>query len=654
MGYNQENAPRKIARDIPAEEYSVRTAPLFVPTLEEARDAMIKSLAEDYRESSVEIVDCPDLTTWKLVQQGLGGKGTLVDVGGEPFNHDTLYNSTVKFDMAKVCGSFGRDKAAILGAGACCSAMIGGHLGELTVTANLADGKSGSVSARVLEDKKCCAEAYPSLFHGGLMNLHVTDGTAGKVLKVKAKARVGEQRSLSQTLRRGLQVFPGAVGLGGAFKVLQGKVKAHVNPDQCACPPGYYNVDEMKCTKPFLQFFEGETAMGPDLVCISSLWTKDPCDGAMHLRASGEHTHFYSTSGKSESGHYHGDDPTAEPSQEIEYEGYFVCANEIARVRDGVSERWMDWGEKPTVAVLGAGAMGCLFGGLLSEGGLEVTFIDKWQEHVDKINKDGLKLVGTGGERTLKVKATTDINSLGTFDVVIVQCKATDTRSAVEAAKHLFRKDTVAVSFQNGLGNEDVIAEVLGGAERVFGGQTLQGANIEGPGVSRIHTNLVSYIGEWNGGCSQRCGRLARIFSAAGLPTEEDPDMKKKIWMKAIYNCVVSPLSTLMNLSHKDIYGRKDAIAVANGIIKEAVAVAQAEGLDISEKEGRECLDKVIASNQANKSSMCNDILAKRRSEIDYINGRILALAEKHGIEVPLNRTMTFCVKGIESHFTGE
>jgi len=109
-----------------------------------------------------------------------------------------------------------------------------------------------------------------------------------------------------------------------------------------------------------------------------------------------------------------------------------------------------------------------------------------------------------------------------------------------------------------------------------------------------------------------------------------------------------------MNLSHKDIYGRKDAIAVANGIIKEAVAVAQAEGLDISEKEGRECLDKVIASNQANKSSMCNDILAKRRSEIDYINGRILALAEKHGIEVPLNRTMTFCVKGIESHFTGE
>jgi len=304
--------------------------------------------------------------------------------------------------------------------------------------------------------------------------------------------------------------------------------------------------------------------------------------------------------------------------------------------------------------VLGAGAMGCLFGGLLAEGGLDVTLIDKWQEHVDNINKDGLKLVGVGGDRSLKVKATTDLKGLGTFDVVIVQCKATDTRSAVEDAKHLFRPDSVAISFQNGLGNEDVIAEVLGGADRVFGGQTLQGANIEGPGVSRIHTNLASYIGEWNGGTSQRCGRIARIFSAAGLPTLEDADMKRKIWMKAIYNCVVSPLSTITNLTHKDIYCRQDSIAVANLIIKEALAVAAAEGMVITEQEGRECLDKVIASKQANKSSMCNDILAKRRSEIDFINGRILALADKHGIDAPLNRTMVFAVKAIESHYTGE
>ena len=107
--------------------------------------------------------------------------------------------------------------------------------------------------------------------------------------------------------------------------------------------------------------------------------------------------------------------------------------------------------------------------------------------------------------------------------------------------------------------------------------------------------------------------------------------------MKVIYNCVVSPLSTLTNLAHKDIYSRKDAITVADSIIKESVAVARAEGLDITDEEGRECLDKVIASNQSNKSSMCVDALQKRKSEMDFINGRILTLAEKHKIDVPMN-----------------
>merc|ERR1712139_248061 len=152
---------------------------------------------------------------------------------------------------------------------------------------------------------------------------------------------------------------------------------------------------------------------------------------------------------------------------------------------------------------------------------------------------------------------------------------------------------------------------------------------------------------------SDRCGHLAKVFTEAGLKTEEDGHMKKKIWMKVIYNCVVSPLSTLTNLAHKDVYCRADAIQVADSIIKEALAVARAEGVDITDGEARECLDKVIASNQANKSSMCNDILAKRKSEIDFINVRIVVLADKHGIAAPMNRAMAFCVRGLESHYTG-
>ena len=272
--------------------------------------------------------------------------------------------------------------------------------------------------------------------------------------------------------------------------------------------------------------------MGPDLVCVSSLWSRDPTNGCLHLRESGEHTHFFSSKGTNDTGHYHGDDPTAN-GEPIEYDGYFALANEIGRVRDAVTERLMDWGKMPKIAVLGAGAMGCLFGGLLAENGLEVTLIDKWEEHIEAINKDGLKLTGVGGDRTLKnVAATSDIASLGPHDVVIVQCKAPATREAVESARHLFHEHTVAVSFQNGLGNEDVIAEVLGSSGKVFGGQTLQGAHVEGPGQVHVHTDLASYIGEWGGGSSDRCGRLARILTEHGVPCHEDPDMKKRIWMK--------------------------------------------------------------------------------------------------------------------------
>ena len=505
-----------------------------MPPEDEVKAALSKALAEDYSESSVEIVDCPDLKGWGLPLDGLGGKGTLVDVGGEPFNHDPQYNTVVKHDIVKVCRAVGRSSGAVLGAGAFCSEVINGHLGELTVAANLDNGVNKSVSARVSEDKSPIAQDYNSMLHGGICNMHITDGKPGKVFKINAKKRTGDQPSLPQTLRRGLMEFPAAMGMGGVFKVLKGKVKAHINPDASACPEGYYDAKAMKCTKPFLQFYEGETAMGPDLICVSSLWSRDPTNGCLHLRGSGEHTHFFSSKGTHDTGHYHGDDPTAN-GEPIEYEGYFALAHEMGRVRDAVTERLMDWGKLPKVAVLGAGAMGCLFGGLLAENGLDVTLIDKWEDHIKAINKDGLKLTGVGGERTLRnISATSDIASLGPHDVVIVQCKAPATREAVQSAKHLFHDDTVAVSFQNGLGNEDVIAEVLGSSRKVLGGQTLQGAHVEGPGKVHIHTDLASYIGEWDGGSSDRCGRLARIFTEHGVPCHEDADMKKRIWMKVL------------------------------------------------------------------------------------------------------------------------
>ena len=153
---------------------------------------------------------------------------------------------------------------------------------------------------------------------------------------------------------------------------------------------------------------------------------------------------------------------------------------------------------EPRVAVLGAGAMGSLFGSRFAEGGLDVTLINIWREHVDAINDGGLRIVGHRGEHRVSVAATTDPAACGTVDVVLVQCKAASTTAAVRNALDagLFRDDAVAISFQNGLGNEETIAGVLG-AERVLGGVTAQGPASRGPAASAATPTCPARSGRW-------------------------------------------------------------------------------------------------------------------------------------------------------------
>jgi len=511
-------------RPVPVEAYPVRTAKLTVPPVADVQAALTDVLRENYAEASVDIVDCPDLRAWGLCQAGLSldAKNVLVDVGGEPFNHDPFYNQTVKFSMDKVAEAAGFAGAKILAAGACAAEVIDGHWGEMTATLDLKTGENKSKSATVRPDRSSCQQDYPSLLHGGLCNLHLSDGASGKVFRIRIKGRKGDQISLPQTLRKGLAKFP-ECGLGGVFKVLNGKVKAHIQPDLCMCPEGYYDIGKMCCTKPFLRFYEGEESMGPDLVCISSMWSGDPTGGALHLRGSGEHTHFFSESQKDQTGHYHGDTTP----EDIEYEGYFVLGTEIARVRDAVAEKLADREPMPTVAVLGAGALGAAVAALLHEGGVEVTLVDADAEHVQAVQQKGLQLGGVGSAKTVQVPATADAAAAGPVDVVLV-CGPAE----ASACKGLCKETSVVVSLQRGLGHAEALQAALGD-DKVLGGSTGMGAVLEAPGVVRVDTPAPVLIGEWQGGASQRCGRLAKVFADAGLPTWEETAIKAAIEQQA-------------------------------------------------------------------------------------------------------------------------
>ena len=183
------------------------------------------------------------------------------------------------------------------------------------------------------------------------------------------------------------------------------------------------------------------------------------------------------------------------------------------------------------VAVLGSGAMGCLFGGLLAEKGLKVVLIDVWKEHVDTINNKGLKIDGYGGDRIIKIKATTEQAKLNTVDAIISIFKATALEKALVGAKNIIGEKTVLMSFQNGIGHETIMSKIAG-REKVLGGTTTQASKILGPGHIKNHSSLPSWIGEYEGGTSDRVKNVAETFTAHGLETIASDNIKKRKWMK--------------------------------------------------------------------------------------------------------------------------
>jgi len=306
------------------------------------------------------------------------------------------------------------------------------------------------------------------------------------------------------------------------------------------------------------------------------------------------------------------------------------------------------------VAVLGAGAMGCLFGGLLAEKGLKVTLIDVWKEHIDAINKNGLKMDGFGGDRFIKISATNDPKSISPVDVVIVMCKATALEQALTNAKSIVGDKTVLMLFQNGIGHEAIMQNIVG-IDKVLGGTTTQASNILGPGHIKNHASLPSWIGEYEGGLSDRVKDIAETFTAHGLETIASDNVKKRKWMKLFALTAVGPLSAIFDMHHTELYvtnkESKLARELGKQIILETRKVAQADGVEVSEDECLEMFLKIVDSNQTNKSSMAFDIKYKRKSEIDFINGSVSKIGKKHGVPTPLNDMLYKIIKVKEGSF---
>jgi len=310
--------------------------------------------------------------------------------------------------------------------------------------------------------------------------------------------------------------------------------------------------------------------------------------------------------------------------------------------------------QHPTVVIVGGGAMGGLFGGLLAEGGLDVTLLDVWREHVDAIKVRGLRIVGYGGDRTVKIKATADPISIEIADVVLFQCKAFANEAAARSVAHLFHGPAVAVSFQNGLGNEQTLAGVLG-AGKVLGGLTAQAGLVEAPGVVRNFGDLPTYVGELAGGHSERANAIADAFSRHGLPTHASADIMRDKWKKLLGNVGLSAISGATDLRSVDIMAVPELRTVVFRAVDEAAAVARAVGIALDVGEAREVLMKLTdpsgGGTGTSKSSLRADVANRRETEVDYIYGSVAALGREHGVPTPTLDTLIGIVKGLESQY---
>jgi 2-dehydropantoate 2-reductase len=301
------------------------------------------------------------------------------------------------------------------------------------------------------------------------------------------------------------------------------------------------------------------------------------------------------------------------------------------------------------IAVVGAGAMGSVYAGILGDAGNDVWAVDVWAQHVEAIRADGLVVEGASGTRTARINATTDPAEVGTCELVVVATKALDVEAAAAAAAPLVGPDTVVLPIQNGLGSADRIAAVLGEECVAIGVAGGFGASIVGPG--RVHHNgweLVR-LGERHGPATARIHRIAETWADAGFRVQVYDDVDRLVWEKLVCNVCFSGTCTILERPIRGVLDDPAAWLVAAGCAQEAYDVARARGIDLS-------FDDAVAYARAfgeaiadARPSMLLDLLSGRPTEIDVINGAIGPAAKEVGLAAPMNETVTALVEAKSS-----
>ncbi len=300
--------------------------------------------------------------------------------------------------------------------------------------------------------------------------------------------------------------------------------------------------------------------------------------------------------------------------------------------------------------IIGAGAMGCLFGGLLAEAGKKVQLLDRWQEHVDVLNRRGLTIVTGEKERTVAVQAFTDPDQLARPELIIIFVKHGQTGAAARIAATLLQEDTVVLTLQNGMGNGELIGDIVG-RERVICGTTAQGAMRLGPGRiqhSGTGQTIIGYLEQRDS--TGTLPRVAELFGSASIDTGTSDNILPVLWNKLLVNVGINAITALTGIRNGQLTDLELTRKLAGAAVLEARAVAGRLGIKTVADPVNHVLE-VARATAANRSSMGQDVDHRRKTEIMAINGYVVAMAKQLGMEVPVNTTLTALIRTLEEHY---
>jgi len=303
------------------------------------------------------------------------------------------------------------------------------------------------------------------------------------------------------------------------------------------------------------------------------------------------------------------------------------------------------------IAVVGAGAMGCLLAALLAKAKQEVWILDKNKERAEKINQQGIIVEGISGDWQIKLNVTSEAAEIDKAELIIIAVKSYNTKEAITRIKPAIADETKVVTLQNGIGNIEIISEVAG-SEKVIGGVTSIGATLIDVGRVRHAGHGDTVIGRIDGKIPVEIRAIREIFNKIGLDARISRDIKAMLWSKLIINVGINALTAITHLNNGRLLEFPGTRRILTDAVTEAIRVAKRKRIKLIYDDPLAKVEAVCEATSGNISSMLQDVLRKKRTEIDFINGVIVRHAQELDIPVPINALLLDLVHTIEASYS--